>query len=394
MAILTVTQTKNFASQAGFTGQGLNIIVAIAQAESGLNTAARGVNSDGSIDRGIVQINSKWHAEYSDACAYEPSCAMRAAYQISNKGTNFTPWSTYTSGAYKQFLSGGTSAASGKQWYDYPITNGYLTTQVPGNWDSPHYALDFGTPRGTPFFFLESGTITQADYAVWDGAPGGGEIFLKPDAASTQEYAYHLDQIVPGVSPGKHVKAGQIVGYTGGQNSGGNHPTSPKWSSGPHLHFGLFTKFIQTAIGSRPYGPDPGQQINLAKQFNITGSGDGTGPDTGTDQPVTNGVPLSEQVHDILIHFPGFSGIALALDKAEQFPGVIWYPTDSANPVDGIGNGIRSVLDTVVSNALPFFVRSMFVMLGLLLLIGLLWNLAQATGLADVALTAATEGAI
>jgi hypothetical protein len=36
----------------------------------------------------------------------------------------------------------------------------------------------------------------------------------------------------------------------------------------------------------------------------------------------------------------------------------------------------------------------MFVMLGVLLLIGLLWNLAQSTGLADVALTAATEGAL
>lgn len=394
MAILTVEQARTFASQAGFTGQGLNIIIAIAQAESGLNTAARGVNTDGSVDRGIMQISSKYHAEYNDACVYSPICAFQAAYTISTRGTNFTPWTTYTSGAYQQYLAGGTSAPSGKQWYDFPITNGYSTSQIPGNWDSPHYAIDFGTPLDTPFFFLDSGTIVQADYAVWNGQPGGGEIFLQPDNGGPEEYAYHLDQIT--ATKGAHVKAGQIVGYTGGQNSGGHHPTSPKWSSGEHLHFGLFTKFINTVLGSRPYGPDPSQQINLAKQFHIIGTGTGTGDTTtGGDSAQTgNGIPLSEQVHDVLIHFPGFSGIALALDKAEQFPGVIWYATDSVNPVDGVGNAIRSVLDTTISNALPFFVRSMLVMLGTLLLIGLLWNLVQATGLADVALSAATEGVV
>src|SRR5690348_16070470 len=59
------------ASNAGFTGDGLVMSVAIALAESGCDPSARGVNTDGTVDRGLWQINNYWHPDVSDQCAYD-----------------------------------------------------------------------------------------------------------------------------------------------------------------------------------------------------------------------------------------------------------------------------------------------------------------------------------
>ena len=61
-------------------------------------------NSDGSIDRGWPQINSKAHPDVSVSCAHNAECAARAALRISGGGHNFAPWTTYKSGAYKAYL--------------------------------------------------------------------------------------------------------------------------------------------------------------------------------------------------------------------------------------------------------------------------------------------------
>jgi len=104
---LSIAQAKAEAKKAGFKEPGLSIITAIAQAESGL--AVHGpdnINSDQwhSRDRGILQINSHWHPEVSDSCAYNPACAFQAAFRISG-GNNFSQWATFTGGQYKTFLS-------------------------------------------------------------------------------------------------------------------------------------------------------------------------------------------------------------------------------------------------------------------------------------------------
>jgi hypothetical protein len=111
MTRLSVDQARQYASAAGFTGDALAMIVAIAQAESGLRTDARNRNTDRfhSVDRGILQINSHWHPEVSDACADDPACAFQAGFRISERGRSFHPWSTYTNGAYQQFLPKGVS---------------------------------------------------------------------------------------------------------------------------------------------------------------------------------------------------------------------------------------------------------------------------------------------
>jgi hypothetical protein len=110
MTTYTRTQVDVFASRAGFTGGSLSTIVAIAGAESGWNsTPPDNVNNDiwHSRDRGILQINNHWQSWVSDACAYDPQCSFNAAYKISSNGTNFSAWSTYTSGAYTSYLASG-----------------------------------------------------------------------------------------------------------------------------------------------------------------------------------------------------------------------------------------------------------------------------------------------
>jgi Lysozyme like domain len=94
------------AGQAGFAGQALRMAVAVGLAESGGNSRARHRNPPtpgcpaGSVDRGGWQLNSCYHPEVSDGCADDLGCAAHAAYRISQAGSDWTPWTTYTSGAY------------------------------------------------------------------------------------------------------------------------------------------------------------------------------------------------------------------------------------------------------------------------------------------------------
>lgn len=113
MSNLTYSQVQSFAQSAGFSGTSLQLITAIAFAESGGNPTALNCNNPGgSCDRGLVQINNRWHPEVTDTCAFDPACAMQAAYSISNRGTSFNPWTTYTNGAYQKFMQGSGSSTT------------------------------------------------------------------------------------------------------------------------------------------------------------------------------------------------------------------------------------------------------------------------------------------
>lgn len=103
--IYSYDQLVQYAQQAGFSSSSSLIIAAIALAESGGDPLKQHTNVDGSIDRGILQINNVYHSEVSDSCAYNVACAFQAAYAISNGGTNFQPWVTYQTGAYQKYVS-------------------------------------------------------------------------------------------------------------------------------------------------------------------------------------------------------------------------------------------------------------------------------------------------
>jgi len=99
VSTLSIRQAYRDARKAGFNASQAVIIVAIAMAESGLRSDA--IGPVGEI--GITQVYPVTHPQYSRACLLDPQCNFNA-YEISNHGTNWHPWTTYNEGTYKQYL--------------------------------------------------------------------------------------------------------------------------------------------------------------------------------------------------------------------------------------------------------------------------------------------------
>jgi hypothetical protein len=100
------------AKQAKFRGTDLVLATAVALAESGCDPKAQGYNPPsedcpaGSIDRGAWQINSCYHPEVPDRCAYKLRCSAKAARDIwSDAGGSFNPWTAYKLRTFKTRLS-------------------------------------------------------------------------------------------------------------------------------------------------------------------------------------------------------------------------------------------------------------------------------------------------
>jgi hypothetical protein len=100
---------------AGFTPSAAKTMVAIAHAESGLNPTILGdislENATWGPSYGLFQVRTlkaeQGTGSVRDQNWLSQSIAnqAKAAYSISNHGGNFGPWSTYTHGSYRQFLS-------------------------------------------------------------------------------------------------------------------------------------------------------------------------------------------------------------------------------------------------------------------------------------------------
>jgi hypothetical protein len=128
---LTVRQAMRAAYRAGFrTERQLVTVTAIGIAESGLVTrtrnwhpefgyrsasAAIGVQGPGSVwssnrqmhaDRGVWQISSHWWPQYTDAQTDNPATAARIMFSISRRGTDFSPWNTFTGGDADAYYNG------------------------------------------------------------------------------------------------------------------------------------------------------------------------------------------------------------------------------------------------------------------------------------------------
>ena len=102
-ADLSLPEIGTLAAAAGFRGTALAMAIAVALAESSGNPGATNLDSNGTVDRGVWQINSV-HTEFSAACDYDPPCAAGAAFAISDGGTNWGPWVTYQHGAEIVYL--------------------------------------------------------------------------------------------------------------------------------------------------------------------------------------------------------------------------------------------------------------------------------------------------
>ncbi len=97
----------------------------------------------------------------------------------------------------------------------------------------PHFGVDYAAPSGTPVRAIADGTITMRKYS------GGGGNTIKIKHSRGYESGYlHLRGYAKGISVGKRVSQGDIIGYVG----------STGLSTGPHLDFRIWK-------GGKPIDP-------------------------------------------------------------------------------------------------------------------------------------------
>lgn len=85
-----------------------------------------------------------------------------------------------------------------------------------------HKGVDFAAATGTPIIAAGSGVVTQAG---WYGSYGR---YIRIRHNSTYDTAYaHMSRLARGISPGRRVEQGQVIGYVGSSGR----------STGPHLHY-------------------------------------------------------------------------------------------------------------------------------------------------------------
>jgi len=126
MATISHSDLEALWTLAGGTQATADVAAAIAEAESGGNPSAiantaypnlpgyhpppPGAQPEYSV--GLWQINLLAHPQYTASQMLTPRLNAIAAYAISNGGTDFSPWTTYTHDLYKSHLqSAGTPTA-------------------------------------------------------------------------------------------------------------------------------------------------------------------------------------------------------------------------------------------------------------------------------------------
>jgi len=371
MTAIAVQDARVYASNAGFRGDGITTIVAIGMAESGLEPTSDAVNVDGSIDRGILQINNVYHPEVSDQCAHDPACAFAAAFTISQRGQNFCPWNTYEvscgprhNGNYRQFLQaasgqGPSTSVQASLQHFYDVTHISQSFGVPEMGNAAafgyHTGVDYAWPTGTAIPALAGGTVER----VTTGCPpgnasgtgnaqcGGGygnhpEIRL-PDGRLT--IYGHMENVY--VQQGATVQPGQIIGAV----------DTTGFASGPHTHVELRTAqgqpidptdFINAAIMAAPTAPE---SANAAQP---------------QGSPATSGVTFDLASMGLLVnqqisHIQGFDGIVLATDQVEQFVGI----------------RITNPIGSMIANASAVATRALITIMGFTIFVFALLSLAN-----------------
>jgi surface antigen len=118
-----------------------------------------------------------------------------------------------------------------------------------------------------------------------------------------------------------------------------------------------------------------GVQLNVPQGPNIIGDIGAIGTAVGKifGANLIPNTAFMDDVHQTLISNPGFYGIALALDEAEEFPG---YVDLASSPFDVIGI-IRSSFATLSDNFVPFSIRGGLILMGGVILFALLFKLVN-----------------
>lgn len=160
----------------------------------------------------------------------EASAGKILAAQFTNQGETYEAYyfetSSSTAGYYsadgenvkRQFLSSPISVGYVSSGFSYSRLNP-ITKRV-----TPHRAIDYAAPHGTPIVAIADGEITLSG----NRGPLGIAIDIEHGGYMSQ-YA-HMSSIASEVKKNPKVEQGQVIGYVG----------STGQSTGPHLHYTLF----------------------------------------------------------------------------------------------------------------------------------------------------------
>jgi murein DD-endopeptidase MepM/ murein hydrolase activator NlpD len=96
--------------------------------------------------------------------------------------------------------------------------------------NKPHYGTDYAAPEGTPIFSVADGVVNSAGFS----SGNGNYIRIRHDQTYETQYL-HMSKIANGITPGKNVRQGEIIGFVG----------STGLATGPHLCFRLWKNGIQ-----------------------------------------------------------------------------------------------------------------------------------------------------
>ncbi len=108
----------------------------------------------------------------------------------------------------------------------YPGQGTHSWTEPPNNWESDN-AVDISIPVGTPIIAWAAGVIGDSFGPLDSSNPRFAGLRLHLVTAANELYYAHLSAFAPGLSPGDHVKAGQVLGKSGSANGAA------------HLHLGF-----------------------------------------------------------------------------------------------------------------------------------------------------------
>jgi hypothetical protein len=170
---LSIAEAANLARSVGLSGEQVVTAVAIAIAESNLNADAVGdvslQNTTWGPSIGLWQIRSvkaeKGTGRSRDASRLkDPVFNARAMFQISGGGKNWTPWSTYKNGAYRQHLNKvrrQAGAASGS-----PKPSGSIVVGFGETYQNPDYFNADGSRKANPTVSTGNGSggVQRTDF--------------------------------------------------------------------------------------------------------------------------------------------------------------------------------------------------------------------------------------
>jgi hypothetical protein len=175
---LTDQQIADVLADAGFTGSGWTIGVAVVLAESGGRTDAvnEAGNTPPSRDRGLWQLNDYWHPEVSDDCAFDALCSSVEAYRISDGGEYWGAWAAYNAGTYLDYWDRAEAVTCGSGPSEEDLKNAAWNAMLVNY--NPDAALvkyaaahDLGVPLCNEYKFTVDCAFYVGQVFIGDGGP-------------------------------------------------------------------------------------------------------------------------------------------------------------------------------------------------------------------------------